>query len=52
MNSDRARLTVYGRKFLFMYHMKYLGVVFDKTITWRLKAETIAAKALRNFIRA
>jgi hypothetical protein len=31
-------------------HVKYLGVIFDEEVTWRLHIETIAAKALRIFI--
>jgi hypothetical protein len=30
---------------------EYLGVVFDKKITWRLHTQTIEAKAFRTFIR-
>jgi hypothetical protein len=30
---------------------KYLGVIFDKKITWRLHIEMIEAKAFRTFIR-
>jgi hypothetical protein len=32
-------------------HVKYLGVIFDKRITWRLHLEMIEAKAFRKFIR-
>jgi hypothetical protein len=32
-------------------HVKYLGVIFDKRITWRLHMEMIEAKAFRTFIR-
>jgi hypothetical protein len=31
--------------------VKYLGVIFDKRITWRLHLEMIEAKAFRTFIR-
>jgi hypothetical protein len=31
--------------------MKYLCVIFDKKITWRLHIEIIEAKAFRTFIR-
>jgi hypothetical protein len=31
--------------------VKYLGVIFDKKITWRLHIELIKAKAFRTFIR-
>jgi hypothetical protein len=32
--------------------MKYLGVIFDRKITWRLHLDTIEAKAFRIFLRA
>jgi hypothetical protein len=32
-------------------HVKYLGVIFDKRITWRLHIEMIEAKTFRTFIR-
>jgi hypothetical protein len=35
----------------FVNHVKCLGVIFDKGITWRLRIEMIAAKAFRTFIR-
>jgi hypothetical protein len=35
----------------FVNHVKYLGVIFDKTITWRLHIEMIEAKAFRTIIR-
>jgi hypothetical protein len=31
--------------------VKYLGVIFDKRMTWRLHIEMIEAKAFRTFIR-
>jgi hypothetical protein len=34
-----------------MNHVKYLGVIFDKRITWRLHIEMIEAKAFRTYIR-
>jgi hypothetical protein len=37
--------------FLFVNSVKYLGVIFDKKITWRLHIETVATKAYRTFIR-
>jgi hypothetical protein len=30
--------------------VKYLGVIFEKNITWRLHIETIEAKAFRTFL--
>jgi hypothetical protein len=35
----------------FVNHVKYLGVIFDKRITWRLHLEMTEAKAFRTFIR-
>jgi hypothetical protein len=35
----------------FVNHVKYLSVVFDKRITWRLHIKVIEAKAFRTFIR-
>jgi hypothetical protein len=32
-------------------NVKYLGVIFDKKVTWRLHIEMIEAKAFRTFIR-
>jgi hypothetical protein len=37
---------------LFENHIKYLGVIFDKRIIWRLLLETTEAKAFRTSIRA
>jgi hypothetical protein len=34
----------------FVNHVKYLGVIFDKRITWRLHIEMIEAKAFGTFI--
>jgi hypothetical protein len=39
-----------GRNIPFVNHVKYLGVIFDKRITWRLHIEMIKAKAFRTFI--
>jgi hypothetical protein len=36
----------------FVNHVKYLGVIFDKMITWRWHTEMIEVKAFRTFIRA
>jgi hypothetical protein len=33
------------------HHVKYLGVIFNERITWRLHTEIIEAKAFRTFIR-
>jgi hypothetical protein len=44
-------LTLNGRNIPFVSHVKYLGVIFDKRIKWRLHLEMIEAKAFRTFIR-
>jgi hypothetical protein len=44
-------LTLNGRNIPFVNKVKYLGVIFDKRITWRLHIEMIEAKAFRSFIR-
>jgi hypothetical protein len=41
---------VNGRTIPFDSHVKYLGVIFDKRITWRLHIEMTEAKAFRAFI--
>jgi hypothetical protein len=43
-------LTLNGRHFPFVSSVKYLGVIFDMRMTWRLHVETIEAKAFRIFI--
>jgi hypothetical protein len=44
-------LTLNGRNIPFVNSVKYLGVIFDKKMTWRLHIEMIEAKAFRTFIR-
>jgi hypothetical protein len=46
-----THLTLNGRNIPFVNHVKYLGVIFDKRITWRLHLEMTEAKAFRTFIR-
>jgi hypothetical protein len=45
-----SHLTLNGRDIPFVSSAKYLGVIFDKKITWRLHIEMIEAKAFRTFI--
>jgi hypothetical protein len=40
-----SHLTLNGRNIPFVNHVKYLGVIFDKRITWRLHIEMTEAKA-------
>jgi hypothetical protein len=40
-----------GRNIPFVNQVKYLGVVFDRKITWRLHIEMMEAKVFRTFIR-
>jgi hypothetical protein len=35
----------------FVNKVKYLGIIFDRKITWRLYIKTIETKAFRAFIR-
>jgi hypothetical protein len=44
-------LTLNGWNIPFVNSVKYLGVIFDKRMTWRLHIEMIEAKAFRTFIR-
>jgi hypothetical protein len=44
-------LTLNGRNIPFVNSVKYLGVAFDKKMTWRLHIEMIEAKAFRTFVR-
>jgi hypothetical protein len=44
-------LTLNGGNIPFVNSVKYLGVIFDNKITWRLHIEMIEAKAFRIFIR-
>jgi hypothetical protein len=48
-----AHRTLNGRNIPFVNQVKYLGVIFDKSITWRLHipVKMIEAKAFRTFIR-
>jgi hypothetical protein len=46
-----AHLTLNGWNIPFVNDVKYLGVIFNKRITWRLHIEMIEAKAFRTFIR-
>jgi hypothetical protein len=44
-------LTINGQNIEFVNNVKYLGVIFDKKITWGLHIKTIETKAFRTFIR-
>jgi hypothetical protein len=45
------RLTLNGRNIPFVNNIKYVGVIFDKKITWRIHIQMIEAKAFRTFLR-
>jgi hypothetical protein len=45
-----AHLTLNGRNIPFGNRAKYLGVIFEKRITWRLYIEMVEAKAFRKLI--
>jgi hypothetical protein len=42
--APEARLILNGRNILFVNHVKHLGVIFDRSITWRLHIETTEVK--------
>jgi hypothetical protein len=44
-------LALNGRNIPFVNSVKYLGVIFDKKVAWRLHIEMIEAKVFRTFIR-
>jgi hypothetical protein len=44
-------LKLNGWNFPFVNSVKYLGVLFDKRMTWRLHIQMIEAKVFRTFIR-
>jgi hypothetical protein len=44
-------LTLNGQNIPFVNNVKYLGVMFEKRMMWRLHIEKIEAKAFRTFIR-
>jgi hypothetical protein len=44
-------LTLNGRNIPFVGTAKFLGVIFDRRVTWRLHVEMIEVKAFRTFIR-
>jgi hypothetical protein len=46
-----SHLTLNGRDIPFVNIVKFLGVIFDKRVTWRLHIEMIEAKAFRTLIR-
>jgi hypothetical protein len=51
LRPPEAHLTLNGWNIPFVNYVKYLGVIFDKSITWGLHIEMIEAKAFRTFVR-
>jgi hypothetical protein len=51
LRPPEAHLTLNGRNIPLVDHVKYLSVIFDKRITWRLHIEMTEAKAFRTFVR-
>jgi hypothetical protein len=49
---NESHLTLNGGDIPFINSAKYLGIIFDRKVTWRLHIEMIEAKAFRTFIRA
>jgi hypothetical protein len=50
VRSPEPLLTLNGRNIPFVNNVKYLGVIFDKKITWKSQMEMIRAKVFRAFI--
>jgi hypothetical protein len=50
LRPPEAHLTLNGRNISLASHVKYLGVIFDKRITWRQHIKMIEIKAFRTFI--
>jgi hypothetical protein len=46
-----AYLTLKGRTITFVNDVRYLGVTFDRKITWRSHIDLIVTKALRTFVQ-
>jgi hypothetical protein len=46
-----ACLTLKGRNIPFVKDVRYLGVIFDRRITWRPHIDSIFTKALRTFVQ-
>jgi hypothetical protein len=51
LRPPESHLTLNGRNISFVNHVKYLGIIFDERITWRLHIKMIETKAFRTFIR-
>jgi hypothetical protein len=50
LRPPEAYLTLKGWNISFVNNIKYLNVIFNKRITWRLHIEMVEAKAFRTFI--
>jgi hypothetical protein len=51
LTPPEAHLTLNGQNIPFVNHVQYMGVIFNKRITWRLHIEIIEVKDFRPFIR-
>jgi hypothetical protein len=51
LRPPETHITLNGRNSPFVNHVKYLGVIYDERITWRLDIEVIEAKDFTAFIR-
>jgi hypothetical protein len=47
LRPPEAHLTLNGQNIPFVNHVKYLGVIFDKRVTWGLHTGMIEAKTFR-----
>jgi hypothetical protein len=51
LRSPETHLPSNGRNIPLVSHIKYLGIIFNKRITWRLHIKMTEAKAFKTFIR-
>jgi hypothetical protein len=51
LQPPESHFTLNGRNFAFLSSVKYLGVIFDKRVTWRVHIGMIKSKAFRTFVR-
>jgi hypothetical protein len=51
IRSPKSLLRLNGHNISFVNSIKYLGVIFDKNITWKLHIEMVTTKAYRTYMR-
>jgi hypothetical protein len=52
LGPPEAHLTLNGRNIPFINHVKYLGVIIDKRITWRLHVEIIEPRPSEHLLQS